>query len=77
MNYSTTGLGTGSHLFMEMLQQAAGMKVTVVPYKGSAQQITDLMGGQIELVLDYSVVVTPADQGRQAHSDRRHRTQAD
>ncbi len=59
VNYSTTGMGSGSHLFMEMLQQAAGMKVTVVPYKGSAQQITDLMGGQIELVLDYSVVVTP------------------
>lgn len=58
LNYSTTGLGTGSHLFMEMLQQASGMKVTVVPYKGSAQQITDLMGGNIELVLDYSVVVT-------------------
>lgn len=59
VNYSTTGMGSGSHLFMEMLQQAAGMKVTVVPYKGSAQQITDLMGGQIDLVLDYSVVVTP------------------
>jgi tripartite-type tricarboxylate transporter receptor subunit TctC len=59
LNYSTTGLGTGSHLFMEMLQQASGAKVTVVPYKGSAQQITDLLGGQIELVLDYSVVVTP------------------
>jgi tripartite-type tricarboxylate transporter receptor subunit TctC len=59
VNYSTTGMGSGSHLFMEMLQQAAGMRVTVVPYKGSAQQITDLMGGQIELVLDYSVVVTP------------------
>ena len=44
---------------MEMLQQASGAKVTVVPYKGSAQQITDLLGGQIELVLDYSVVVTP------------------
>lgn len=58
INYSTTGMGSGSHLFMEMLQQAAGMKVTVVPYKGSAQQITDLMGGNIELVLDYSVVVT-------------------
>lgn len=59
VNYSTTGMGSGSHLFMEMLQQAAGMKVTVMPYKGSAQQITDLMGGQIDLVLDYSVVVTP------------------
>jgi tripartite-type tricarboxylate transporter receptor subunit TctC len=58
INYATTGMGSGSHLFMEMLQQAAGMKVTVVPYKGSAQQITDLMGGNIELVLDYSVVVT-------------------
>jgi tripartite-type tricarboxylate transporter receptor subunit TctC len=59
LNYSTTGMGSGSHLFMEMLQQASDMKVTVVPYKGSAQQITDLMGGQIDLVLDYSVVVTP------------------
>jgi tripartite-type tricarboxylate transporter receptor subunit TctC len=58
VNYGTTGMGSGSHLFMEMLQQAAGMKVTVVPYKGSAQQITDLLGGNIELVLEYSVVVT-------------------
>lgn len=58
LNYSTTGLGTGSHLFMEMLQQATNSKMTVVPYKGSAQQITDLMGGNIDLVLDYSVVVT-------------------
>lgn len=58
LNYGTTGLGTGSHLFMEMLQQSAGMKLTVVPYKGSAQQITDLLGGNIELVLEYSVVVT-------------------
>ncbi|ETR76173.1 MFS transporter [Afipia sp. P52-10] len=59
LNYSTTGLGAGSHLLMEMLQQAANVKTTVVPYKGSAQQITDLMGGNIDLVLDYSVVVTP------------------
>jgi tripartite-type tricarboxylate transporter receptor subunit TctC len=59
LNYSTTGLGTGSHLFMEMLQQAAGVKLTVVPYRGSSQQIADLLGGNIDLVLDYSVVVTP------------------
>src|SRR4029078_1402542 len=59
VNYSTTGMGTGSHLFMEMLQQAAGMKATVVPYKGSAHKITDLLGGNIELVVDYWVVATP------------------
>ncbi len=59
LNYGTTGLGAGSHLLMEMLQQAANVKVTVVPYKGSAQQVTDLMGGNIDLVLEYSVVVTP------------------
>jgi tripartite-type tricarboxylate transporter receptor subunit TctC len=58
VNYGTTGMGAGSHLFMEMLQQAAGMKVTVVPYKGSAQQISDLLGGNIDMVLEYSVVVT-------------------
>jgi tripartite-type tricarboxylate transporter receptor subunit TctC len=58
VNYGTTGMGAGSHLFMEMLQQAAGMRVTVVPYKGSAQQISDLLGGNIDMVLEYSVVVT-------------------
>ena len=62
-NYSTTGLGSGSHLLMEMLQQASGTKFTVVPYKGSAQQITDLLAGVIDVVLDYSVVVTAQIQG--------------
>ena len=63
LNYSTTGLGSGSHLLMEMLQQASGTKFTVVPYKGSAQQITDLLAGVIDVVLDYSVVVTAQIQG--------------
>lgn len=63
LNYSTTGLGTGSHLFMEMLQQASGAKLTVVPYRGSSQQIVDLLSGNIDLVLDYSVVVTPQITG--------------
>ncbi len=58
LNYSTTGLGSGSHLLMEMLQQKADVKFTVVPYKTSAQQITDLMAGIIDIALDYSVVVT-------------------
>lgn len=59
LNYSTTGLGTGSHLFMEMLQQKADVKLTVVPFKGASQQITNLMSGIIDVVLDYSVVITP------------------
>ena len=63
LTYSTTGLGSGSHLLMEMLQQASGTKFTVVPYKGSAQQITDLLAGVIDVVLDYSVVVTAQIQG--------------
>lgn len=59
LNYSITGLGTTSHIFMEMLQQAANVELTVVPYKGPSQQIPDLLRGEIEVMLDFSAVLKP------------------
>lgn len=47
--FGTPGNGTVAHLAMEQLQKAAGVRLQHVPYKGSAQALTDLMGGQMDL----------------------------
>lgn len=52
---SSAGTGSGTHLSAALFQQAAGIKFTHVPYKGSSPSITDLMGGQVDLSFDYLV----------------------
>lgn len=49
LNYATSGNGTVAHLATESLQKVAGVKLTHVPYKGAAQGVTDLIGGQVQL----------------------------
>jgi tripartite-type tricarboxylate transporter receptor subunit TctC len=50
LNYGSAGVGTQTHLAAENLAQAAGIELTHVPYKGESAALTDLMGGQIQLV---------------------------
>ena len=45
---ASPGNGTVSHLAGELLQRAAGVKLTHVPYKGAAQALTDTLGGQVQ-----------------------------
>ncbi len=47
INYGSPGNGTPGHLSMELLKTMAGIDVAHVPYKGAAQALTDIMGGQI------------------------------
>ncbi len=47
VNYGSPGNGTHHHLFMEQFKLMTGTDMTHIPYKGSAQAFTDLMGGQI------------------------------
>ena len=47
VDYASSGNGSGQHLFMALLASMTGMKLTHVPYKGSGQATTDLLGGQI------------------------------
>ena len=46
---ATPGNGTVSHLSAVLLQRAAGIELVHVPYKGAAQALPDLMGGQVDL----------------------------
>ncbi|HEX7466774.1 MAG TPA: tripartite tricarboxylate transporter substrate binding protein [Usitatibacter sp.] len=51
LNYGSAGVGAQTHLAAENLAQAAGIELTHVPYKGESAALTDLMGGQIQLVV--------------------------
>jgi len=48
-SYATSGVGTVQHLGFEMLKQATGSPVVHVPYRGAAQIVPDVIGGQIPI----------------------------
>src|SRR3954454_11046404 len=48
----SSGNGTTGHLGAELFKTMAGVDIVHVPYKGSAQAISDLMGGQIQVMFD-------------------------
>ena len=49
LSYASAGTGTLAHLAGELFKNKAGIEVTHVPYRGSAQSMIDLMQGRIEL----------------------------
>jgi tripartite-type tricarboxylate transporter receptor subunit TctC len=65
LSYATPGAGTGNHLVGEMFKQRAGVPDIVhLPYRGMGPAISDLMGGQIPLIV--SVVSAPLLELNQA-----------
>ncbi|MDF8362265.1 tripartite tricarboxylate transporter substrate binding protein [Achromobacter anxifer] len=50
LTYGSAGTGQSNHLSGELLQQAAGIKLVHVPYRGSAQALTDLLGGSLSVM---------------------------
>ena len=61
--FGATSLGAASHLAIELLKQDAGLDTLVVPYKGTAPALTDLMSGQIHLLADPMLSSLPLAQG--------------
>jgi tripartite-type tricarboxylate transporter receptor subunit TctC len=57
--YGSAGNGTSSHLAMEALKAQAGLHVVHVPYRGGAQAITDLIGGQVDMMIEISANAAP------------------
>jgi len=50
LSYGTYGTGTSAHLAGELFKSLAKVNLTTVPYKGAAPAITDLLGGQIQVM---------------------------
>jgi tripartite-type tricarboxylate transporter receptor subunit TctC len=52
INFASSGSGTSIHLSGELFKTMAGVNMTHVPYKGSAPALTDLIGGQVQVMFD-------------------------
>jgi tripartite-type tricarboxylate transporter receptor subunit TctC len=52
LTMASAGVGSSNHLAIELFQTAAGIKLLHVPYKGSGAAVTDLVGGQVQTMID-------------------------
>jgi tripartite-type tricarboxylate transporter receptor subunit TctC len=52
VNVASSGNGTSIHLSGELFKMMTGLKMTHIPYKGSAPMLTDLLGGQVQVTFD-------------------------
>jgi len=52
LNFASAGNGTTSHLAGEMFRTQAGIDIVHVPYRGGALAMTDLIGGQVQLMIE-------------------------
>ena len=58
INLANAGLGSASHLCGLMFQQSLKIDMTTVPYRGTAPAMTDLLGGQVDLMCDQTTNTT-------------------
>ena len=65
LSYGSSGVGGPPHLYMEMLQTMTGVRMTHVPYKGTAQAIVDVVAGHIPIIFsDIAPAVALLKEGR-------------
>jgi tripartite-type tricarboxylate transporter receptor subunit TctC len=58
-NYASSGNGSTAHLIAAMFARQTGTRFTHVPYKGSAESMTGVLSGQVDLLFDTSVATVP------------------
>ncbi len=59
LTYASAGIGNTLHLAGEMLAQMGNIKMLHVPYRGAAPALTDLAGGQVQLMFNSAMAVAP------------------
>jgi len=64
INLGNAGVGSASHLCGLLFQNALQMDMTTVPYKGTAPAMSDLIGGQIDLMCDQTTNTTSQIEGK-------------
>lgn len=65
VNFASAGVGSIGHLTGELLNNLAGVKMVHIPYKGSGQAITDLLGGNVQLMFSgFSSTLSHIRSGR-------------
>ena len=64
LNYTTSGIGTTNHLAMETIQEKEGIQLTHVPFRGSNEAVTAVIGGQVDMVCDSSTWAPFVESGQ-------------
>jgi tripartite-type tricarboxylate transporter receptor subunit TctC len=59
LNFASAGVGTGIHMSGELFKIMAGVNMTHVPYRGAGNAMTDLIGGQVQLMFDTTQASIP------------------
>ncbi|MBA4178247.1 MAG: tripartite tricarboxylate transporter substrate binding protein [Leptothrix sp. (in: Bacteria)] len=62
LNYASAGNGTTSHLAAEMFKAQAGLDIVHVPYRGGALAMTDLIAGQVQMMIEVMPNAAPQAQ---------------
>jgi tripartite-type tricarboxylate transporter receptor subunit TctC len=52
VNMASAGIGTPQHMSLELFKMLAGVQVNHIPYRGAAPAVTDLLGGQVDVMFD-------------------------
>ena len=68
INIGNAGVGSASHLCGMLFQTAMKVDMTPVPYRGTAPAMTDLIGGQIDLMCDQTTTTAPQIEGKKVKS---------
>ena len=63
LNYASSGNGTPGHVGFELFKTVTGTQAVHVPYKGGAAAITDLIAGQVQIMLESTNSITPHAKG--------------
>lgn len=64
LTYGSPGTGTGAHMSGEVLNRYAGIRITHIPFKGSAQALTNISGGHIDLMIGGLSTIEGAIKGK-------------
>jgi tripartite-type tricarboxylate transporter receptor subunit TctC len=59
LNYGTTGVGAANHLVAELFDSNAGIKMTHIPYRGTALAVIDLLAGHVQVVFADPISALP------------------
>lgn len=68
LTYSSAGTGTSTHMAAEFFKQMVGIEIEHVPYRGSPQALTDMLGGQVDMNFNTINAVMTAVRNGQARA---------
>ena len=68
LTYGTSGAGTSQHLAGQLFQSQTGTRMRQIPYKGGTGAMTDLIGGQIDMVFETVATARPMIDGKRVRA---------